>query len=140
MQWLQRMAGAASSVFMGLGYSYNPSVSGTTLAGIEIDADGGIEHFNQTGNLGDFGTWGSPLSTYTRADYDFRCDKVSGDDLDTGTGDAQDTWHAGSSLISFQLAQASGVKTFTGTLRMRPTGGGSDIGEARTLQIDIDTS
>ena len=136
---LQRMymamtgvAAPASPMFTGDPFQAQDFGFGFVEAGIEIDADGGIEAFNSGGNLGDIGRWDGGGS-FVRADFDFRADKSSG----FGNLDApfvQSVWYAGSSLISFKVSNSFSVDNWSGTLRMRPTGGGSDIDTA-SLQL-----
>jgi hypothetical protein len=109
-----------------------PPTEPDALAGIEIDADGGIESFLSSvegGNQGDIGRWDNGLGTLDIADYDFRFDVTSG--AVNGISFAANTWHPGSGgLINFSVTENFGVQTATGTLRMRPAGGGADIDTA----------
>lgn len=81
-------------------------------------------------NLADqtLGSWmGSGLDI---TDYDFRLDTISGSLNSIGT-QAADTWITGFANMYWGVREAgSGVTTFTGTLRVRPTGGGADIDTA----------
>lgn len=111
------------------------------LAGIEIDVDGAIEEFINAGNQGDIGRWDNGLMSLDRSDFDFRADKISGDDLDTtGLGKPQNTWILGSAFPVFQVRVTNfGSDIFVGTLRVRPTGGGGDLDTA-SLRLEAESS
>lgn len=92
---------------------------GLALSGIEIDADGGIEGFNDSsGNLGDIGRWDNGLGTLTKSDYQFRLDVISG--ILASGSDATDTWLPASAGLNSWFASTSfGIRDFEGTLRVR---------------------
>lgn len=101
------------------------------MAGIEIDSDGAIEAIKSGGNQGDIGRWDGGNSL-DKNDYEFRLQKISGDDLDV-VGDAQNTWHGGGGVTVFRVSRSGiGNEDFVGQLRMRPAGGGSIIDTAAT--------
>jgi hypothetical protein len=99
------------------------------------DASASIQ-LNQTSNRvrqlrtdspdGDIGFWGD--GTLIITDWDFRLDTSIGN-LDIGQ--AADVWIVGFNGM-FWGVQETGMSTeiFTGTLRVRPTGGGADIDTA----------
>lgn len=91
----------------------------TALAGFEIDADGGIERYNHTGNLGDVGRWDGG-SSLNKIDYQFRFDE-SGPGSVNGTSDATNVWLAASAgLNNWEVTVVGGTNNVnTGTLRMR---------------------
>jgi hypothetical protein len=98
------------------------------LAGIEIDADGTIDRVTQAGNTPNVWTW-AVGSGFDANDYDFMFD-ISVGALD-GIGDPGNVWINGGGTI-FWLVQETGIgtTTCTGTLRIRPAGGGGDIDTA----------
>ncbi len=74
-------------------------------------------------------TWGRPSGNWSIGDYDFRIDKQSGDSINYGPSNAEDTWIAGGG--TWQLSQTvNGMRDGTWLMRIRPTGGGSDIGSS----------
>lgn len=79
------------------------------------------------------GRWDNGLGTLTIGDYDFRVDKVSGADLNSDL--SQNTWHAGVNLMKFGVEQANGTIQFTGTIRVRPSGGGADLDSATVTSL-----
>lgn len=106
-----------------------PPTEPDALAGIEIDADGAIERFLSSvegGNQGDIGRWDGGCGILDIADYDFRYDVSIGSV--NGISNSAGVWHPGSGgLINFSVTENLGIQTATGTLRVRPTGGGVDI-------------
>ena len=112
-------AGAAVPEFSGDPYTvFDGNIfPNDSRAGIEVDADGAIEAFIQSGNQGDIGRWDGNNSL-NKADYQFRLDTTSGN---IDAGDATDTWLAASGgLNSWQVIETGlGTETFTGTLRVR---------------------
>ena len=103
-------------------------------AGIEVDADGGVETFTSAGNQGDIGRWDGGGS-FNAADYDFRMDFISGT-LD-GASDPLGVWlNSGFGVIGAWFVQVEifGINNFQGTLRMRPAGGGADI-DTKLVQL-----
>ena len=111
------------------------------LAAIDIASDGSIDEIIEAGNQGDIGRWDNGLMSLTKADFDFRADKISGDNLDTtGSGDPQNTWIPGNTAIRFQTrVTGSGRKVFVGTLRMRDTGGGADH-DIASLRLETEST
>jgi hypothetical protein len=88
------------------------------LAGIEVDADGGIEKYINAGNQGDIGRWDNGLMSLDKSDYQFRLDTITGT---TDNGDALDTWLPAIAGFNHWDREVTGTgnKNFTGTLRMR---------------------
>jgi hypothetical protein len=111
------------------------------LAAVDIVADGSIDALINAGNQGAIGRWDNGLMSLNRNDFDFRADKISGDDLDTSfPGDPQNTWILGSTAPVFQVkVTGSGSDIFVGTLRIRPTGGGADHDTA-SLRLEAESS
>ena len=100
MMMLSVAGGTGPGIDPTTGWSVSSVVPGpgTALAGFEIDADGGIERYNHTGNLGDVGRWdgGSPLN---KIDYQFRFDE-SGPGSVNGASDATNVWLAASAGLN----------------------------------------
>ncbi len=114
-------------------FSFDPTEA---EAGIHIASDGDIESFTEAGPGPDLGTWDGGGS-FVKADYDFRADKISGIGS-LNSPNLQSIWYPGSGSISFKVITTS-VKNWTGTLRMRPTGGGADIDTA-PLHLEADST
>ena len=107
-------------------------------AGIEIESDGSITRFTSTQNNIFEGRWDGGGS-FNRSDYDFRFDRISGAADCDGTNKVG-IWYPGTTLIAYSLLFSGfGLRNITGTLRMRPTGGGADIDTA-SLTIELDLS
>lgn len=116
-----------------VGDPYSATDSQTTPtdaeAGVELDVDGSIDRILSTGTQPDIGRWDGNNSLDGN-DYDFRVDTISGTLNGPGT-DTADVWHNGGALIVFSVEETGiGTTVFTGTLRMRPAGGGADIDTA----------
>lgn len=94
-----------------------PLFPNDALAGIEVDADGGIEAYKFTGNQGDIGRWDGGASL-DKADYQFRLDTITGN-IDGGY--ATDVWLAAQPGFHNWdvLETGAGNEFFTGTLRVR---------------------
>jgi len=76
----------------------------------------------------DIGNWGDGSLDIT--DFDFRIDTTSGTPTYTGT-QAADVWVSGASGIFWGSEETGlGIQSFVGTLRVRPSGGGSDFDTA----------
>ena len=105
-------------------------------AGIRTQSDGTIDRLDSNSPQADVGTWYTGGAT--AADYDIRLDYVSGDHINSG--DAEDTWFNANSQRSWSVVAAMGFNTevFSGTLRVRPTGGGADIDTA-TVDLSANT-
>ena len=107
-------------------------------AGIEIEVDGTVTRFTSTTNNILIGRWHTDCSGIDRADYDFRADRTAGS-ADFDGANKSGIWYPGTTLVAYSLFFSGfGVKSITANLRMRPTGGGADIGSAHTLFIDLD--
>jgi len=109
------MAQIGVPAFIGGGYSaFDVAISPTDgLAGVEIDADGGIERYLHTGNQGDIGRWDGNNSL-NKVDFQFRYD-VTGGVPSTPNGTA-----ASAGLNNWeQLVTGLGTRISTGNLRMR---------------------
>lgn len=110
---------------------------GPAQAGIEIDGDGGVEAIKEAGNQGDIGRWDNNLSL-TKSDYQFRLDTTSGTLNAPGT-DPADTWLTASTGTDFfGIRELASIKVFSGTLRVRPSGGGADFDTA-SVSLSADT-
>lgn len=92
------------------------------IAGIEVDADGGIEKFISSGNQGDFGRWDNGIGTLNKADYQFRLDTFSegGRGL-FGASDPVDVWlPASAGLHAWWVEVDAGfTASYAGLLRVR---------------------
>jgi hypothetical protein len=75
------------------------------------------------------GTWGRPTSHWSIGDYDFRIDKQTGDSINYGPSNDEDTWIAGGGTWSLSQT-VNGMRDGTWLMRMRPQGGGADIGSS----------
>ena len=81
------------------------------------------------------GRWDNGLGTLTIGDYDFRMDTSSGN---IDRGQSADTWINGFHLMSWGVEETgTGIQNWSGTIRVRPAGGGSDHDTASgTLQAE----
>lgn len=77
------------------------------------------------------GTWDNGQGgVLTISDYDFLMATTSGS-LNSPGSQLADTWITGFSSMYWGVREdGAGITNFTGTLRMRPTGGGADIDTA----------
>lgn len=115
--------------FTGDPYSVTDIVLPPTDAGarIQLLANGNVQGFRDNGADPILGTWGAGL---TISDYDFRWDIISGSLSYTGT-QAGNTWITGFANMYWGVEETGiGISQCTGTLRVRPTGGGSDFDTA----------
>ncbi len=131
-------SGGGSPSFASDPYSVADFVAapGTSRAELEIRSAGNVIHRERL-NLpsGTIGTWGSGL---TISDYDFRIDTSAGAPDSPGT-EAADTWISGFDGMYWGCEVASGTSNFSGTLRVRPAGGGADIDTA-TVAINAEST
>ncbi len=88
-----------------------------SLAGIEIDVDGGIEGFKLSGNIGDIGRW-DDNNALTKSDYQFRADETAGSFTE---GDTPNAWLAASGSLDTWACRETGFGSSdcTFTLRVR---------------------
>jgi len=128
---IQAAAGAAFNIAFSSGiisvgdFRLSPN---NAAAGIEIDADGTIDRVRSTGTDQNIWTWATGAG-FDANDYDFMWDSITGT-LDL-IGDPQDVWINGGSTIFFTVLETGiGTTSATGTLRIRPAGGGADISTA----------
>jgi hypothetical protein len=95
----------------------SPSIAYATVTFL---ADG---TYSTTGNGSDAGgTW---ITSGTAADFDIMFESISGT-LNAGAGLA-DTWTNMASAVTWGNETAGGSLSFTGTIRIRPAGGGADL-------------
>jgi len=134
MSMIQFPAGSMSlldnPVFESDPYDIFNGQSSPTDAGaeMEIQADGDVFSFRTPGVNFRVGGWGNP--SLDISDFDFRLDTISGT-LNFPGSDAADTWIAGSTIPRWGVEETGfGTTTFTGTLRVRPSGGGDDFDTA----------
>lgn len=106
---------------------------GLSAAKLELRSNGEIWGVRISGADILVGRWDNSLGTLTIGDYDFRCDKTSGADLNSDL--SQNTWHAGVNLMKFGVEVTNGTRIFGGTIRVRPTGGGADFDSATVTQL-----
>ena len=107
---------------------------GMAKAGIRIRNDGIIEEYDSNGIQSLSGRWDGGGS-FNIADYDFRFNKFSGD-LDGPFTDG--IWYPGSGAQIDFYVETSGVQNATGSLLMRPAGGGVTIDTA-DVTLDAET-
>ncbi len=87
-----------------------------------------IYRYRKNQSDGPIGSWGN--GSLTIGDYDFRIDTITGSPNYSGT-QAADTWINGFNLMYWGVEETGiGISSFTGTLRVRPAGGGADIDTA----------
>lgn len=97
-------------------------------ARILLQGDGDVQRVLDNGADPVIGTWGD--GTLNITDYDFRLDTTSGSLNYPGT-QAADVWVSGAANIYWGVEETGiGAQNFTGTLRVRPSGGGSDFDTA----------
>lgn len=98
-------------------FSLFPTGPNPAFAGIEIDADGGIERNVHTSFPSDIGRWDNGLFTLNKADFQFRLDTIGGS---IDVGDATDVWLPASAGLNYwRIEESFGYQIFTGTLRVR---------------------
>lgn len=117
------MAQLGEPAFIGGPYSaFDVRISPTdSLAGVEIDADGGIERYTSQGNQGDIGRWDGNNTGLNKIDFQFRFDRTGGTSDPNGTSDAVNVWLAASAGLNNweQLVTGIGTRIASGSLRMR---------------------
>lgn len=98
-------------------FSLFPTGPNPAFAGIEVDADGGIERIVHDSAAFDIGRWDNNLYTLNKADFQFRLDTIGGT---IDIGDATDVWLPASAGLNFwRIEETFGYQVFTGTLRVR---------------------
>jgi len=122
--------------FIGDPYEAFDSYPSPARPGIEIETDGTITRFTSTTNNILIGRWDGGCGTLNMADYDFRIDGGPGtpDPIEYPEG----VWHPGVNTIFWLLnVVGSGLQIYTGTIKIRPTGGGDTI-DIATVTIEAD--
>lgn len=120
----QTIGYAGTTIFQHVTFNPNPA-----QADMRINGDGTIDRLI-LGSPTQLASWiQNPLPSFDPTDFDFRLDLITG--VLRAASDSTGVWIAGGAGVIATWGQEElsppGIDMWTGTFRMRPSGGGADL-------------